>query len=853
MGTSTQLPADVINDDQRANAARFLETLSLLETVNRLLVAFNFEPLTTVRPQQPTATPVQPAMVQPAMVQPAMVQPAMVQPAMVQPTTVPTPPIPPIQPIATVPVRTPVARNRVAGPQAGARHTGAAVGAMGAKQVGRLHLQGGMPARAEAIDDRSTQLTQGARAQQFGEALGKQDFDRLKKLYSGTTEEGITTVEEKKDLRQRALKNPQALLADLDFGSMVLSECKVDDLKDIDLEKLLGDKKTEVLGAAVLKLATKPGDNHDKEVFARLAGSIPEHAWNDKQEDNKTRLQSGKRGLAQKVCCRLWQGENFDSIGTLISKCNIDTHTAWDNGDGKTEGDAVYSGFVIPIQHQVGRYMKESHEHLTGKKADTNPKKMQGIADICKALDTRTDTQVLTSYGAVEKSPLIKDEFKNAPGTIWGFEYVRMPYVAAAHEDAKAGAQPIRMMELWDAVGKAFNQDTADALLKDPEGTSEAIVADVLKMYEGVRTADKSSASFVKMGGVETRIPETLAQMKALGDDKFNAFMANFKDSAKKFLLEYVTHMPKVEFVRQTKDPQSATEKISLSNLAGVGDSKFMSSFACKAGLWSAKEQKQPVYYCLDGINMEDVVNYKKLRNEAINAYLQAGGASRPKTGKSDDPKPHHEVVTFVEVREILKNWDELKDTVKFAVKGEMLQGDKLKTWLEEWQGKLKAADETEKKRTDLMRAPPKAQLAEAVAEFGIDVKNLPQDPEGGKIALIIARKAGYLRKVSRTKPKILLHYLMKKCQVLVACGMVPQSLPDAAAKLYPFSLMSKEQVKDPSERKQRGVPERKEDVENDVKALEAQINSDGCFKDFQDPFRTALVLPLRTLLAEWN
>ena len=43
-------------------------------------------------------------------------------------------------------------------------------------------------------------------------------------------------------------------------------------------------------------------------------------------------------------------------------------------------------------------------------------------------------------------------EFKENPGTIWGFEDIRLPFVQAAHATAH-GLQPLRMMELWQAGG----------------------------------------------------------------------------------------------------------------------------------------------------------------------------------------------------------------------------------------------------------------------------------------------------------------------------------------------------------------------------------------------------------------
>jgi hypothetical protein len=48
----------------------------------------------------------------------------------------------------------------------------------------------------------------------------------------------------------------------------------------------------------------------------------------------------------------------------------------------------------------------------------------------------------------------------------------------------------------------------------------------------------------------------------------------------------------------------------------------------------------------------------------------------------------------MVELREILKNWDELKGTVQFVQKGKMLKGDDLEKKVAEWRKKLKESNE---------------------------------------------------------------------------------------------------------------------------------------------------------------
>src|SRR5262249_42535273 len=156
------------------------------------------------------------------------------------------------------------------------------------------------------------------------------------------------------------------------------------------------------------------------------------------------------------------------------------------------------------------------------------------------------------------------------PGTIWGFEDIRMPFVQAAHETAK-GDQPLRMMELWKAVEESLSVKGYGKLLDNPE---EA--ADEYAEY-GASLLDKNTSK---------------------------TYIENFKKDAKAYLLEFAAQMPKGTFAR---DKLEGRGKKRVSEAAGIIPGKFMGGLACKAGLWWAKKEKKPVYYCLDGVDMDDV------------------------------------------------------------------------------------------------------------------------------------------------------------------------------------------------------------------------------------------------------
>ena len=104
--------------------------------------------------------------------------------------------------------------------------------------------------------------------------------------------------------------------------------------------------------------------------------------------------------------------------------------------------------------------------------------------------------------------------------------------------------------------------------------------------------------------------------------------------------MDFATQMPKGTFVRPVlgddgkpipkldengkdlKDDRGQPVYLAVSDVAGIQSDKLMGGLACKAGLWWAKSRGKPVYYCLDGINMDDVTNYKKVKNKAIEVFL---------------------------------------------------------------------------------------------------------------------------------------------------------------------------------------------------------------------------------------
>ena len=236
--------------------------------------------------------------------------------------------------------------------------------------------------------------------------------------------------------------------------------------------------------------------------------------------------------------------------------------------------------------------------------------------------------------------------------------------------------------------------------------------------------------------------------MAGWSDADQKPYRERFRKDAKAFLKEFAAQMPKGMFTRfgADEDGEPDADQKRLSEIAGIKAGPLAGGLACKAGLWWAKTQKKPVYYCLDGINMKDATDYKKLKNAAIEQFLASGEKADAR---------HHEVITMVEIREILKNWDELKDTVIFTEFGKIIPPDKAADKVEQWQADMKAAN----KAAGRAKAPPRARFANELNALDPELMGqLDPGEEGDKDARDIARKSSYLAKVANVRPAILLN-----------------------------------------------------------------------------------------------
>lgn len=700
-------------------------------------------------------------------------------------------------------------------------------------------------------------------------------------------------------------------ITDAKAAGKILGECDPAILKGLDLGQVLGANKNEFVGQALLQISTKTKagagtavnrqNNLDPALFEHLASQIDEKTWNDAAPGL-----GRKRGLAPLVCNRLWNTGHYDEICKLVD-LKVDTSLPFNLDEDTTEasrGEGVWSGFVQPLQHVLGNYVRNVGElegfEKQGKKGDQprfsklspkteappDLKKVEGARKILSKLGD--NASVLTKWEEIKQSDLLK-KFKEEPGTIWGFENVRMPYVQAAHETDE-GNQPLRMWELWDTVEEeALKPEGYEKLMSDPEkaipyfvgkaiqkftsapsdkvhrefsatelqqkhaavkvaqdtakefdekakaseqkaeeneknkGEAEQAGKEIKVINRYARDAklDRANAEQFRKKAGESRVaaqkfqaeieqageqtPEKMTKNLELEAAKLNeqaksleetgdadsaeearnlralaqqkqaeaAFIANFESSAANYLRVFSEQMPRGTFAGLALDKQGNKRKgtkkdqdLTITEIAGMEPGKFMGALGCKVGLWWAKDQGEPVYYCLDGVNPKDFIEYKKVKNAAVSSYLNG----EPNT------VPHADVITLVEIREIMKNWEELKDTVRFTRKGELLSGSNFDKEVAEWRAKMKEADEEAKK---IAAAPPKTAFTDQLNKIdpGLLAK-IPDSAEGNRDARSIVRKTGYLAKISNTRPSIVLKYLMSKCAVLMKpeYGLVPDA-----------------------------------------------------------------------------
>ncbi|MDU9006762.1 hypothetical protein [Sedimentitalea todarodis] len=444
-----------------------------------------------------------------------------------------------------------------------------------------------------------------------------------------------------------------------------------------------------------------------------LIDIIPKDTWNDK-----------KTGLGARVINNLWNAGDFDLLCTLITK-DVDPSLPFSlplvTSRGTQEG--VWSGFVQPVEHLLGNYVKLVAQFKKDPK-QFDPEMQKKLAGAQKVLETLDEqgTNILTDFDEIMKCEAIA-AFKKQPGTVWGFEDVRLPYVQAARE-SKKGDEPLRMIELWTAIEEVLKEEGYDRLLIDPDKTIPEIVA------TGVAGAKEKTAE----------------KKKEYEGADLDEFLKNFEEQATAYLTHLANQIPKGQY-------ETAEQ-------SGMDMGKLMGGLACNAGLWWALENKKPVYYCLDGLNMDEALDYKAFKNARIKAHFEGG------------PK-HAEVITLGEIREILKNWSSMKDIVFFIERGSVMKDvSRVEKWIET----MKRNDEEAGKRP----APVSTTFKPKLDDIGVEglweaIEDHPYEAMKVTVKFVTLEK----RVAKMANLDILPLYLEKKCQFLIDFKIIPANMAE--------------------------------------------------------------------------
>lgn len=529
-------------------------------------------------------------------------------------------------------------------------------------------------------------------------------------------------------------------------------------LKAETLQKLI-DRVDEPLQAKLLVAnADRPLNQLDPQFGQWIWDVTTKSLWTKKEN-----------GIAAQVYNALWNASNdpdkYKRIAELVKRGG--TAQAFDLGRdlgrGKREGE--WSGFIQPLEHLLGNYIKAVHENSTA----VDKAKLEGAALILKAVaetyaqdsgKPKAYTPVLTDYDRVLKSDWLT-AFTQSPGTIWGFEDVRLPYVQAGHEAALSGKpvgkRVLRMMELWDAVNLAIGPGAYSELLSDPA---------------------KSIDAFLKVAEAGIKSDEKGGKVGSLKDD--SEFMTNWKAQVETYLRFLSERSPKARF--------------DLDELRGKDMGKSMGALACKVGLHWAKKSGEKVYYILDGINMDDALDYRNYATQQINAWVD----QKSPQGETV-PKRHVPVITFQEIREILKNWDDLQDTVVFVRQGKIQSGAEFEQEVEGWVAK--ATDKGTARRYPLPSRFPeryKTELIDLVGDKGLaEILKLEAEPTTDpKLAIRLLSEARILKyALSMPEADVLASVLNDKVKTLVESGALSSVVVSSVQTLADKSLPAAEQI----------------------------------------------------------
>jgi hypothetical protein len=363
----------------------------------------------------------------------------------------------------------------------------------------------------------------------------------------------------------------------------------------------------------------------------------------------------------------LWTVDDYGRIGALIEN-GVDC-TASGKAWGVKAREGVHSGYIQPLTHVLGKYMKFLPPVVQKLPEGIESHKVDGAWVVVQAIGrSPKPPKILFDYGKITSSQLVV-AFDTGSGMIWGFEDIRLPYILAARERTN-GKRTLRMLDMWPAVGK----------VTDPKNYQELIANPDQKIAEVIEAGVKEIITEMKEGKLRYNGLDT--------DKDKDTFIDNFKTECEQFLRFFANQRPYGAY--------QATAKAS-----GKDQEKRLSTYACIMGLYWSASKNLPVYYCLDGLDPNDVVTYKRYKIKEIDGYLRA--LDTPATQLLNHT-PFTDVVSLAELREIIRYWGDPKrgnfqNVVRFVEQGQVMTAEESGNLALKWQFDLKISEEGQRRK----------------------------------------------------------------------------------------------------------------------------------------------------------
>ena len=202
------------------------------------------------------------------------------------------------------------------------------------------------------------------------------------------------------------------LLTDPGKGGQILGETDPDQLSQVNLDKILGNRKNEVLASALIHTASKnapPTDGGaldranqiDPKLVSFLAKNIDLATWNAKGSVSGP----SNGGLSTKIYQRLWKNGCYDQICELIERGVDTTQPTY---DPNARGKGCHSGFIQPLQHMIQPALHDVGRLDADELPENREDDAKGAKAVFATLDKMGVAQTVTSWSEIKNSELLK-------------------------------------------------------------------------------------------------------------------------------------------------------------------------------------------------------------------------------------------------------------------------------------------------------------------------------------------------------------------------------------------------------------------------------------------------------------